>query len=273
MLLAGVMMSSCKENKITSIFSSEEEQEEDTIEAFVGDTLHLFDEEEPPVAVDELFDDFFFNFASDPRFQRERVAVPLSYRENEDEVLLSHEDWKDFNNFESQDFYSVIYEREQDMFLQKDTSVNAVSVEWVYLDEGKVDRFNFHRIAGKWSLTEVCKEPLSQIPNGNFLQFYAQFVSDSIFQRNSIQEPLRLVLTPQSDVDEEQEEELSVDDWFDMKDDLPIAHDALVNIDYGQTCISENRKVLLMEGVSNGLQMKFRFTKVEGEWKLIQIDY
>lgn len=271
--IVSVLFSSCKERKITSIFSSDEEECEDTIESFAGDTLHLFEEEAPPVAVDELFDDFFFNFASDSRFQRERVANHLGYRDGEDEEHVPADSWRLLNRFEEQEFYTVIYERAQDLELQKDTAVNAVSVEWVSLVDGLVDRFNFHRLNGKWSLIEIVKEPLSQIPNGSFLQFYSQFVADSSFQHSAIYQPLKLVLTPESDGDEEQVEELTVEDWFEMKNDLPMPDESLVNIDYGQTCISDNRKVLLMEGVGNGLQMKFLFNKINGEWKLMQIDY
>lgn len=273
LLLTIVAFSSCKEGKGVGIFSSGDEEEEDSIEAFAGDTLHLFEDEEPPEAVDELFDDFFFNFASDVRFQNQRIAFPLSCKDGEEVMKLSRDDWKQLNSFDSQDFFSVIYEREHDLELQKDTSVNSVSVEWVYLQEDYVERFNFKRVSGKWTLTDIEKDQFSCLPNGDFLDFYSQFIADSAYQRNALSQPLKLVLTPQSDDEEEQVEHLSVDDWFAMKSDLPFPEDMLVNIDYGQTCISQNRKTLLMEGVSNGLQMKFRFDKVGNGWKLIQIEY
>lgn len=271
-LASCLSLESCKEGKMKSIFSFEDEEvEEDSVEAFVGDTLHLFDEEEPPVAVDELFDDFFFNFASDARFQGQRVLFPLVFKDGEEMRTLSKTEWQDFNKFDSQEFVSVIYEREDDLDLLKDTTINSVSVEWIYLNENKSEIFNFNRREGKWTLTDVQQESVSNMPNGDFLEFYGQFVADSTFQRSALNLPVRLVLTAEGD-EEAEEEALSADDWFGMKGDLPLPHGELINIDYGQTCISENRKTLMMEGVSNGMSMKFKFDKSGGEWKLIEIE-
>lgn len=273
LLVASVAFSSCKEGKVSGIFSSDENEYEDSVEVFVGDTLHLFEEEEPPVAVDELFDDFFFSFASDSRFQNQRISFPLSCKDGDDVISLSRDDWRQFNSFDTQDFFSVIYEREHDLELQKDTSINNVSVEWVYLQDDYVERFNFNRINGKWTLTDMEKDQFRILPNGDFLDFYSQFIADSVYQRNALCLPLKLVLTPQGDDEEEQVESLDADEWFAMKSDLPFPEDMLINIDYGQSCISQNRKTLLMEGVSNGLQMKFMFNKQGSDWKLVQIEY
>ncbi|MBQ0023811.1 MAG: DUF4348 domain-containing protein [Prevotellaceae bacterium] len=271
-LLLG-LFASCKENKVTEIFTSDEEEKVDSAEVFAGDTLHLFDDEMPPETVDELFDDFFFNFASDQKFQGQRISFPLSCKDGSDEIKLSHQDWAHYNRFNTQDFYSVIYEREQDMELQKDTALSSVAVEWVYLREDYVEKFNFLRVNGKWVLSDIHKENFANLPNGEFLQFYSKFVADSTFQRNSLVQPLKLVLTAQSDEEEEQVEELTADQWFEMKAELPFAKDALVTIDYGQACISQNKKTLLMEGVSNGFYMKFRFDKSGDEWRLHEIEY
>lgn len=277
-LLVGVaalgVFVSCKDGKVVSFSDSEGDVQEDTVEAYVGDTLHLFDEpSEPPVTVDVLFDDFLFGFIDDPKFQRQRIQFPLLCKDGDEEERLSFDEWKQFDHFHTQDFYSVIYEREQDIELQKDTTLQSVDLEWISLHEDYVERFDFNRINGKWLLTEILKERRESMPNSEFLDFYIQFVSDSIFQRNSLAEPLRLVLTPEYDEEDVGEESLSADDWFNMKSDLPLPTDELINIDYGQASVSQNRKTLMMCGLSNGLQIKFRFNKDNDGWKLIEIEY
>lgn len=237
-----------------------------------ADTLHLFEEEEPPVSADELFVDFFFNFASDVKYQSQRIKFPLTLKDKYACVKLSKDDWQQFNRFKAQEFYSVIYERENDLELQNDTSVSKVSVQWIDLKEEYIEEFNFNRINGKWMLTDMEKNDMKSSPNGSFLHFYAQFVADSTFQRESIVTPLKFI-TPSEDPDEDtMVEELSVDDWFEMQADMPVITDVIANIDYGQTCISQNRKKILMEGVSNGLCIKFKFDKIGTQWRLFEVE-
>ena len=50
----------------------------DTIDTVPEDTLVTMIEEQPmPKAADELFDDFFFNFAGNKKLQRKRIVFPL----------------------------------------------------------------------------------------------------------------------------------------------------------------------------------------------------
>jgi len=234
-----------------------DEGEEDAVEDSVmaeEDSLILFEEEVVPVSADELFDDFFYSFTTDQRFQMQRVTFPLKCNEGSDELVISREEWKEFNRFTTQDFYSVIYERESDMEIQKDTAVNEVSVDWIYLDEDYVERYNFVRSNnGQWHLLNFEKEETSATPYASFAEFYAKFASDSIFQRESIHFPLHVVAEAQGDVDEGGESHLSPEEWFEFRQEMPMPEGVMTNINYGQPSISQNRKILLVEGMSNGL--------------------
>lgn len=269
-LIVCVVLCSCS-NKGNNNTEAAEEEAADSLVA-VEDTLHLFEEVAPPVAADELFDDFFFNFVADTRYQNQRISFPLKVKDGNAEFVLTHEDWHKYNRFKAQEFYSVIYEREGDMELQKDTSISEVSVEWIYLKDEYIERFNFRRINGKWMLTDIGKDETKKTPNGSFLHFYSQFVTDSVFQSESIVEPLKFVITSEDGEDMSETDEITVEEWFQMQSDMPIVNETLVNINYGQTCISQNRKNVLMKGVSNGLLMNFRFDKTGGKWKLIEIE-
>ncbi len=240
--------------------------------AYAGDTLHLFEEQEPPPAVDELFDDFFFNFADDRKFQNQRVSFPLPLEEDGATTSLGKAEWDDLGNFDSPDVFAVVYERDQDLELQKDTTINSVSVDKINLRGEHLQKYSFNRVGGKWMLTKMEKESLSQHPNGEFFEFYARFITDSLTQVSSLKSPLKLVLTPQGD-DDMQIEELTPEDWTNMRADLPLPEDIIMSIDYGQSCLSQNRKILLVEGISNGFYMKFKFDKGPDGWKLNEIEY
>lgn len=268
-----ILLGSCKDKKMTNAFDGEDDLGEDSIEAFVGDTLHLFEEEEPPAAVDELFDDFFFNFLDDDRFQGQRISYPLPCKDGEADERLTKEDWHRFDHFKNQEVLSVLYEREQDYALSKDTSMQHVGVEWIQLRNDEVEKFLFNRVEGKWMLTAIEKKRRADMPNGDFLDFYAHFIADSLFQRHSLAEPVKVILTSDDGEEEPEEEHLTADEWFEMKNSLPLPTEEIVNVDYGQACISQNRKTLLLQGVSNGMQMKFKFTKDGDDWRLMEIEY
>nr|MCR5313079.1 DUF4348 domain-containing protein [Bacteroidaceae bacterium] len=74
------------------------------------------------------------------------------------------------------------------------------------------------------------------------------------------------------DAETTQTDHIAKEEWFEFKSEIPFFNDVLVNINYGQTCISQNRKTILMEGLSSNLFMKFRFDKTGDVWKLIEID-
>ena len=122
-------------------------------------------------------------------------------------------------------------------------------------------------------LTEIDKKHRSEIPNGDFLNFYARFVADSIFQREALAEPVKVILTSEDGEEEPQEEHLNADEWFEMRQSLPLPTDAIVNVNYGQASISQNRKILMLQGLGNGMQMKFKFNKQDDGWKLMEIEY
>lgn len=270
---AGCLLMSCKDKKMTNVFDTEDEPEEDSVEAFIGDTLHLFDEIEPPAAVDELFDDFLYNFIDDAHFQGQRIVYPLPCKTGDEEEKLTQQEWQQYDHFKNQELLSVIYEREQDFVLSKDTSMQSVAVEWIGLKSDEVEKFHFNRVENKWMLTEIDKKHRSEIPNGDFLNFYARFVADSIFQREALAEPVKVILTSEDGEEEPQEEHLNADEWFEMRQSLPLPTDAIVTVNYGQASISQNRKILMLQGLGNGMQMKFKFNKQDDGWKLMEIEY
>lgn len=270
LFITSISLCACRNGEQTS--SEEDSKESNSSANTEVDTLHLFEEVAPPVAADELFIDFFFNFASDAKYQKQRIKFPLSMKEKGANHSITREDWHRFNRFKAQEFFSVIYERESDLELQNDTSVSEVAIQWIDLKDECIEQFNFSRVAGKWTLMNLEKEDMKDSPNGSFLKFYAQFVSDSAYQRESIVTPLRFVTPSEDAAEPTQTEELTVDDWFEMQSDLPVTSNVIANIDYGQACISQNRKTILMEGVSNGLCVKLKFDKVGAQWRLFEIE-
>ena len=242
----------------------------DSAEAFV-DTLILVHDAPLPESVDELFGDFFFNFATNPRFAITRLRLPLRSRSNPEEEFISREQWDEQQPMAVPEFVSVIYEREQDMEVQNDTSLSHVQVWRIYLRESREECYYFCKVEGRWILQDYDLVDWNETPMGDFLGYLAEMSADTLLYADYVRFPLRWVMVS-DDGEETIEEELWAEDWEELREEVPLSEGLLVCIDYGQPALSDNRKILSMEGLSNGLYIKFKFDKVGGRWWLYEVE-
>lgn len=137
-LIAGVLvltiLGSCG-NKKTNIdpFASIT-QEVDSIR-HKADSIHQEElpEEPKPTEADESFDDFIYNFASDDALQRQRVKFPLPYYKGDEKTNIEERNWKHDDLFTKQHYYTLLFDKEEDMDLVGDTSLTSVQVEWIFV--------------------------------------------------------------------------------------------------------------------------------------------
>ncbi len=236
-----------------------------------SDSLQLYIDEPEPESADMLFADFFYAFTTDSRYQQQRVAFPLKSSDGSEETMTKAT-FQERAPFAPQEFYASIYDRETDMTVQNDTALSTVTVDQIHLKVQTIDRYHFHRVQGKWMLTDYDTKPADATPQASFLEFFGRFVNDTIYQRESIVFPLKLVSEAEDD-EMGGEAELSEAEWPEFRDQMPLPTEVMTAIDYGQTALSENRKILLMEGASNGLFVKYKFDRTDGQWKLYEIDF
>ena len=217
--------------------------------------LDLFEDEEIPDAADMLFDDFFYSFVSDANYQVERTKNGVVF---------------DAFDRNPQKSFVVIYERDEDLILPKDTAITCVSLEELEWENMNVHSYMFNRIKNKWYLTEEKECDVSETPNSQFYQFLSQFVTDSLFQCEAIDFPLPLNVYSYED-EEMLETELELDEWKALWAEMPNMENGMVNVDYGQTLISRNRKSLQLKSLESDMIMTFHFDLTNGEWKLIGV--
>ena len=58
---------------------------------------------------------------------------------------ISREAWKFDPLFSRQDAYTILFDKAEEMEMEKDTSLHSVQVEWIYLKEKRVKRYYFER--------------------------------------------------------------------------------------------------------------------------------
>ena len=230
-------------------------------------------EEIVPATADESFADFFYNFASDEHFQRSRVKFPISYYKGEQVVRMAKNEWIYDPMFSREPVYTVLFDKEEDMEMEKDTAVHSVQVDWIYLKERKVKRYYFERVSDCWYLEAINKEKLASDANGreDFFDFYNHFVNDSIFQLERLHRPLSFVTVDPEDEFQILETTLDEGQWFSFRP--PMLKERLTNVHYGQKEMPDtNQKIIEFKGFGNGFSNTLYFEYHGGKWILMKFE-
>lgn len=238
------------------------------------DTLHKDKEsDEPkPIEADESFDDFIYNFASDDALQRQRVLFPLPYYNREAISKIEEKYWKHDDLFTKQSYYTLLFEREEDMDLVGANTLTSVQVEWIFMPKRMVKKYCFERIKGAWMLQAIRLQPIDNAENEDFVVFFDRFSTDSVFQSQRIRQPLQFVTTDPDDDFSVIETTLDLNQWFAFKPTLPT--DKLSNINYGQKSDGQSPyKILALKGIGNGFSNILYFQrKGDGNWELYKFE-
>ena len=242
-------------------------------DSIVADTLEAILEEQPmPKAADELFDDFFFNFAGNRKLQVKRILFPLAVvRNGKQEKPIEKKDWQMDHFFMRQEYYTLILDNRKQLDLVKDTSVSRVSVEKIYLRDKTVKQYFFDRKGGLWMLTAIHYKPISENQNASFLTFYDRFSSDSTFQIASMNDMVTFTAPDPDDDFKSITGEIVPEQWPMFKPAI-IPAGVIYNILYGQKYTEGTQKILMVRGIANGLEMGMTFRRKGGAWKLVKFN-
>ena len=251
-----------------------EEQQADSVADSIGctplDTLEqLLVETPPPKAMDELFDDFVFNFAANKKLQLTRIIFPLAVKKGDSMERLDKGQWKMEHFFMKQGYYTLLFDNDEQMRMMKDTSINQAIVEKILLKKDIVKDYIFNRIRGTWMLREIRETPIAESVNASFLSFYQRFVTDKSFQTKSLNKAVTFVGPDPDDDFSMMEGIITPDTWEAFAPELPSK--LIYNIVYGQPQHVESEKIFILRGIANGLELELRFKKVNNRWLLMKM--
>ncbi len=226
-----------------------------------------------PATADESFADFFYNFAGDGKFRRERVVPSLLRQTSNENDSAGKDAWEHDFLFSEEETYTVLFDKEDDIDMEEDTTVRNVQVERIYLKEQIIKRYRFVRVKGLWTLEAIEQEDMPK-GSGNkedFYAFYARFANDSVFQLSRLRKPLKFVTADPDDDFQTLETTLETGQWFAFQPPLP--REILTNIDYGQNNdTNSNTKVIEVKGFGNGFNNTLCFERRHGVWKLVMFE-
>ena len=243
----------------------------DSIDSVVTDTLEQLITDTPmPRAADAMFDDFVFNFLANKRLQFERIVFPLRITGADGQITMTEKSqWKMEHFFMRQGYYTLLFGDDDQMSHMKDTAVSEAVVEKIMLRKNEVWEYYFQRIKGAWMMLEVRVTPMESNSNASFLAFYRRFVSDSVFQVKSINETVEFIGPDPDDDFNMMEGVITPDTWEAFAPQLP--EKVLYNIIYGKQVPEGNKKIFLMRGVANGLELELRFKRIGNRWLLMKM--
>lgn len=236
------------------------------------DTMENIIAETPmPKSADELFDDFFFNFAANRNLQMRRISFPLPIIRRDTTKMLKASQWKMEHFFMHQGYYTLIFDNTRQMNIVKDTTVGHVVVEKIHLNRHYVEKYVFDRIRGLWMMTSVRVEGFGKNKNASFLNFYRQFAADTTFQVKSINDPLDFTGPSPIGEFENMDGFIAPEQWLSFAPELPGG--LIYNILYdSQRHDDGSQRIFVIRGISNGQETILTFRKKEGNWKLVKLN-
>ncbi len=270
-VVAGVCTTGCTDKK------SAASQDSIVVDSVAADTTSadsadaLIAESPMPKAADELFDDFVFNFAANRKLQFKRIQFPLPvYRGDKLVKQIEKGQWRMERFFMRQDYYTLIFDNQRQMNLVKDTTISHVVVEKVFFKTKTVQQFVFDRKDGLWMMTSIQYKPMYVNQNASFLKFYDKFATDSAFQSEHLQSPVKFVGPDPDDDFGTMTGDIEPETWPAFAPKLP--HGMIYNILYGQKYAESNLKVFVIRGIANGLETELTFRRKDGKWMLTKLN-
>lgn len=265
-----LLMFSCTGKQVQRVEESMTDSVADTLDSVPLDTLEqLLSEIPTPKAMDELFDDFLFNFAANKKVQKARIIFPLTVHKGDKDEQIDKNKWEMERFFMRQGYYTLWFDNDAQMELAKDTSINQAIVEKIQLKKDLVKDYVFNRIRGAWMLREIRETKIAENINASFLAFYQKFSSDKAFQVKSLNSLVKFVGPDPDDDFNMMEGLITPDTWEAFAPELPKK--TIYNIIYGEPKSMDNEKIFILRGISNGQEVELRFKKVGERWLLMKM--
>ena len=234
--------------------------------------LDLFKKRAIPTSADANFEDFLYAFLTDDEFAETRIADSITVQTGDSTAILSGSEWNDMHLFKYQDLYSYIYTNDRDEELIKSPDLTCVAFEWLNLDSLHSDRYEFHLTNSKWQLDHIVRHhPIERFQN-EFINFYYQFVTDKKFQEQSLANPVHIVYSGDSEMDEGGTYDLKEGEWAEFHAQTPMPEKTIVLMDYGQKINSGTSINLLVRSITQAAYANYHFRRTHGQWSLYTIE-
>jgi hypothetical protein len=215
---------------------------------------------------DSTFQDFILQFGFDYKFQQQRILFPIVVEKFGIKTTVEKGSWKNDRLF-------VDLEAITDV--SNGIRVNENSIErifsWTNVKSGARKNYYFKKQSGEWFLFKIEYEKYLIPKNGeDFYLFLSRFCTDSVFQKQRIQFPLD-VKCLDDDYNEKQEKRIE-DKWRFRGFYYECDSIATLFYDFNRTFEDTDDRILEINGVENGVDIKCTFKRLKNHWVLIKLE-
>ncbi len=214
------------------------------------------------------FNDFFFLFLRSKRFQAEHIKFPLSIEEADasGREITSGAVFRDYFRWpEGEEYTLLLPDARQMSDFQSGEGLDSVSAEVIDLKAMELRSYDFLLSDSVWQLRRIRNyEP--QGNKGDFLHFYAQFATDTVFQDHHLARQIHFTSPDPDDDTETIEGILLPAQWPAFRPDMPS--EVLTNFDFGQPLDEARRITLLQCGMASGMMRAYTFHLTPLGWEL-----
>ena len=255
-----------EEEEVSDTIPSEEEEEKEEL----GE-MGLENSESS--LIDSVFNDFLFAYLHSRSLRASRTMLPLrlEHSSRPTEMLEQFDPEFEFG-FLSGEYFTTLYGNAAQMRAEDDEEQeqdSVVRVQRINLNDGTIRNFIFQREGRRWQLSAIRETTFQDDDLCDFLNFYAHFSTDSIFQRQSIANPLRVSLQDPDDEDQSIDGTIHADQWQTFCAEVPGG--IISNIRKSQH-YDTHRMVLRKSGMSDGMEEIFTFTRERDVWRLTKYE-
>ena len=230
--------------------------------------------EEIAPSLDGVFNDFLFAYLHNHTLRCERTAKPMRMEHsNRSTELLEQFDPAFEFSFLSGDYFTTLYDNASQMQSEDNGELeedSVCTVQRINLNDKTIRNFEFKREKGKWQLVTIREATFKDDARCDFLNFYANFCSDSLFQAQSIADPLHIIILDSESDEGSIDGIIDADQWQTFCSEVPFG--IISNIRREGKNHGQHKVVMRKSGLSNGLQEIFTFTKEKGNWKLTKYE-
>ncbi len=218
------------------------------------------------------FDDFFFLFLRSKSFQLKHVRFPVQIEELDgtSRTITSGNAFTDYFYWPDAEEYTLLLTDVAEMEgFKGGLDLDTVVAQVIDLEEMTMRCYDFAERDSVWWL-HASRNLELQGHVADFLKFYVQFTTDTIFQEERLAEQIHFTYADPEDENGIVEGILLPSQWSAFRPDMPQG--ILTNFDFGQP-LEDSQKIVVLEcGTASSMMRTCTFEQWHGRWILTSFD-
>ncbi|MPL94428.1 hypothetical protein SDC9_40581 [bioreactor metagenome] len=206
------------------------------------------------------FNDFILHFGFNPDFQKSRIKFPLKYVDLKTESLIKEDAWINDHLYSGLEAITDISNGRK---VNKESNERVFS--WIKTESKISKNYYFKMENEQWFLLKIeIKQDSVDQNNEDFISFLGEFCKDSIFQTQRINFPLDMTFLD-NDYNEVKEN-WNQEQWKFSRFYYDCDSIAILYYDSHRNFKDTDYRILIINGVENGINAQFTFERIEGKW-------